>query len=418
MRKAVDQKERVLFETTLATGATPSTFAKAAAEARRQIAEEREGEFVYALDIRQARGRGIHPIAQQGAASVAAGPEEIGPLIVETPPELGGFDFGLDAAPPPETAAERIELWKRKLLDLSKRNRLLNLRDSATAIPIFCPDPARLEDRITAGRRITIIPPPGRLAAGAEPPAQLRLLRTGDDLAEQTARDALDRDQIIGNIDAKSLERGVIELFRKAKADVEEGGSNKLFLALGSLRWRPIGETMRSYRAPLILLPVRLERRSAAAKPYLTSHDDDPEFSLTWLVRIIHLGRRTSVQFIDFIWIFGVKINARQIPGTPCPPAPTLTLMLPGLSPIHGRTIEVRFDAPLMSSDVGLLMLRETEQRTALATRLADCIIDPRAPERIMHGLDEIIRFHMPMITAGWRLQHRRSPDKVADWIA
>lgn len=283
LRKAVDQKELVLFETTLATGATPSTFAKAVAEARRQIAEEREGEFVYALDIKQARGRGIHPIAQQGAAPVAARPEDVGPLIVETPPELGGFDFGVDAAPPPETAAERIELWKRKLLDLSKRNRLLNLRDSVTAIPIFCPDPAGLEDRITAGRRITIIPPPGRLAVGGEPDAQLRLLRTGDDLAEQTARDALDRDQIIANVDGKSLERGVIELFRKAKADVEEGGSNTLFLAFGSLRWRPIGETTRSYRAPLILLPVRLERRSAAAKPYLTSHDDDPVFNLTLL---------------------------------------------------------------------------------------------------------------------------------------
>ena len=283
LRKAVDQKELLLFETTLATGATPATFAKASAEARRRIAEEQEGEFVYALDIKQARGRGIHPIAQQGGATTAAGPDEGGPLIVETPPGLGGFDLGLDTAPPPETAAERIELWKRKLLDLSKRNRLLNLRDSGTAIPIFCPDPAMLEDRIAAGRRITIIPPAERLAAGAEPDAQLRLLRTGDDLAEQTARDALDRDQIIANVDAKSLERGVIELFRKAKADVEEGGSNTLFLALGSLRWRPIGETMRSYRAPLILLPVRLERRSAAAKPYLTRHDDDPVFNLTLL---------------------------------------------------------------------------------------------------------------------------------------
>ena len=283
LRKAVDQKELVLFETTLATGATPATFAKAAAEGRRRIAEESEHEFVYALDIKQARGRGIHPIAQQGTAAAAASLEDAGPLIVETPPGLGGFDLGIDAGPPPETAAERIELWKRKLLDLSKRNRLLNLRDSGTAIPIFCPDPARLEDRIAAGQRITIIPPPERLAAGAEPDAQLRLLRTGDDLAEQTARDALDRDQIIANVDAKSLERGVIELFRKAKADIEEGGSNTLFLALGSLRWRPVGETMRSYRAPLILLPVRLERRSAAAKPYLTSHDDDPVFNLTLL---------------------------------------------------------------------------------------------------------------------------------------
>lgn len=76
--------------------------------------------------------------------------------------------------------------------------------------------------------------------------------------------------------------------------------------------------------------------------------------------------------------------------------------MLPGLSPIHGRTIEARFDAALMSSDGGLLALREIERRTGLAARLADCIADPRAPERIAHRLDEIVRFRMLMIAAGY----------------
>jgi Transposase DDE domain group 1 len=77
------------------------------------------------------------------------------------------------------------------------------------------------------------------------------------------------------------------------------------------------------------------------------------------------------------------------------------TPMLPGLSPIHGHAIEARFDAPLMSSDGGLLVLREIEQRMGLAARLSGCIEDPRAPERIVHGLDEIIRFRMLMIAAG-----------------
>jgi very-short-patch-repair endonuclease len=283
LRKAVDQQELVLFETTLATGGTPATFMKAVSEARRRIAEDREQEFVYALDIKQARGRGIHPIAQQGATVCATGPAEVGTLIAELPPELPGFDFGLNETRVPETPAERVELWKRKLLDLSKRNRLLNFRPSATAIPIYCPDPAKLEDRIAAGGRISIIPPPQLRATDERPDTEIRLLRTGDDLAEQMARDALARDQIIANVDPTTLERGVLELFRKAKADLEEGGSNTLFLALGSLKWCPTGEAERSYRAPLILLPVRLERRSAAAKPYLTNHDDDAVFNLTLL---------------------------------------------------------------------------------------------------------------------------------------
>ena len=41
----------------------------------------------------------------------------------------------------------------------------------------------------------------------------------------------------------------------------------------------------------------------------------------------------------------------------------------------------------------GLLVLREMEQRLRIAKPLPACIHDPRAPERIVHGLDEIIRF-------------------------
>jgi hypothetical protein len=78
------------------------------------------------------------------------------------------------------------------------------------------------------------------------------------------------------------------------------------------------------------------------------------------------------------------------------------TPILPGLSPVCGKTIVARFDGASMSSDGGLLALREVEQRLAIASRLASCIRDPRAPERIRHGLDEIIRARMLMIAAGY----------------
>src|SRR4051794_23025273 len=84
------------------------------------------------------------------------------------------------------------------------------------------------------------------------------------------------------------------------------------------------------------------------------------------------------------------------------PASDQATAILPGLSPICGRAIEARFDGELMSSDGGLLVLREVEQRLGIAQRLATCIRDPRAPERIVHGLDEIIRFRMLMIAAGY----------------
>jgi hypothetical protein len=92
----------------------------------------------------------------------------------------------------------------------------------------------------------------------------------------------------------------------------------------------------------------------------------------------------------------------RTDPGRSMPANDQPTPILPGLSPICGRAIEARFDGELMSSDGGLLVLREVEQRLGIAQRLATCIRDPRAPERIVHGLDEIIRFRMLMIAAGY----------------
>lgn len=55
-----------------------------------------------------------------------------------------------------------------------------------------------------------------------------------------------------------------------------------------------------------------------------------------------------------------------------------------------------------MSSDGGLLALREVEQRLAIAQRLAACIPDPRSPDRVRQGLDEIIGTRMLMIAAGY----------------
>ena len=76
--------------------------------------------------------------------------------------------------------------------------------------------------------------------------------------------------------------------------------------------------------------------------------------------------------------------------------------ILPGLSPVCDRRVEARFDGTHLSSDGGLLVLRAIEQRLGLAQRLAGCIVDQRAAERVLHGMDEIIRFRMLMIAAGY----------------
>jgi hypothetical protein len=71
--------------------------------------------------------------------------------------------------------------------------------------------------------------------------------------------------------------------------------------------------------------------------------------------------------------------------------------ILPGLSPVCGRSIVARFDGGTMSSDGGLLALREIEQRLAIAQRLAACIPDPRSPDDTfdaVHGGQQLRLFN------------------------
>ena len=79
-----------------------------------------------------------------------------------------------------------------------------------------------------------------------------------------------------------------------------------------------------------------------------------------------------------------------------------VTLPLPGLSPIEGKEIVARFDGGRLSSDGGLVVLREIERQLAVADRLAACINDPRDPGSTVHTLTDIIRFRLLMISAGY----------------
>jgi len=79
---------------------------------------------------------------------------------------------------------------------------------------------------------------------------------------------------------------------------------------------------------------------------------------------------------------------------------PDHMLPLPGLSPVSDKKVVVNFDGGLLSSDGGVLALREIEQRLRVAERMAACLKDPRDPGQITHPLDDIIRFRLLMIEA------------------
>ena len=85
--------------------------------------------------------------------------------------------------------------------------------------------------------------------------------RLHEDANRGFAKEALAKRELLVGREDTALQATLTEIYRKSRADQQEGGSNTLFLTLGSLLWRK-RDRDKPYRAPLILVPVVLERPS------------------------------------------------------------------------------------------------------------------------------------------------------------
>lgn len=281
LRKALDAGELMVFETTAITRRPVLAVDKAHAALLPLLSEGREHEFRAAIDVRRLRDGGIAPLASH-VSEPAGGRGE--PTSLDIPlrdevPEPRPAPAPLE--PKPQAPQDRIARWQKKLLDLTLRNRLLNFRDSKKTVPFLCTDVAYLEDRLAGGAGIRILSLPQQNPLGERDAQTYRDMR-GEDLDRRYAAEALGRDELPSPLAARDLEARLIDLYREVKNDLAEGGTNTLFLAVGFLRWRRTGED-RAYRAPLLLVPVKLERTAATSRFTLRFHEDEPRFNATLL---------------------------------------------------------------------------------------------------------------------------------------
>jgi Transposase DDE domain group 1 len=72
------------------------------------------------------------------------------------------------------------------------------------------------------------------------------------------------------------------------------------------------------------------------------------------------------------------------------------------LPAVRRKKLTVSFDGGQLSSDGGLLLLREAERRLGIAGRLAGAIRDRRDPMRIDHTLPELLKTRMFAIACGY----------------
>ena len=60
-------------------------------------------------------------------------------------------------------------------------------------------------------------------------------------------------------------------------------------------------------------------------------------------------------------------------------------------APHFSRQVLARFDGGIMTSDGGGLLLRETDQRLNLLSRLGQCFLDARHPALVQHSVQELV---------------------------
>ncbi len=286
LRKRISLDELIVFETTLITQRPKLTFSTAIENGKKQLAEEVEADFVCAIDIQRAREQRIKPLSfVERIEKDGDGVEEIKTTLSLTLDEAPPIEDFTKPEPPrnaKESPETRLERWQRKLLDLSLRNPLLNCRFSQTTIPLMSPDPGLLEDKLAEGKMISLLPLP-TMTVDEGRDGDIHGIRTGEDIDEAFVASALAKNEIYVREDKKTLEARLISLYRKAKSDLDEGGANTLFLALGFLVWKREDRKDKKFRAPLILVPVELKRKSVRSGVKLVLHDDEPRFNTTLL---------------------------------------------------------------------------------------------------------------------------------------
>jgi hypothetical protein len=75
------------------------------------------------------------------------------------------------------------------------------------------------------------------------------------------------------------------------------------------------------------------------------------------------------------------------------------------------RPLHVTFDAPHVSSDGGLLLLRQADERLGLSRSFSECLVDTRDPKRIEHSRHEQVRQRIFQIAMGYE------DCNDADWL-
>ena len=187
--------------------------------------------------------------------------------------------------------ARAVESVRHRLLDVGKRNKLINApigRERAKQLTIE----DELSDEIfkilyVQGKSMTFQPAKDDMPVFLDDEDEESVfLPTVDIGADPKVAERYSDKKLQTRLTADGLQKKLLTLFRDAQTLEEEQGISILFLALGFLRWYESEYSEIERFAPLILLPVDLVRDSVRGRFRLVVRDEDldPNLSLRALL--------------------------------------------------------------------------------------------------------------------------------------
>ncbi len=295
LRKRAALGELVLLETIGVTSRPVLPFEQALERGRLYL-DESEETFVGAIDLFAARRQRIRPLPTRAPLPVQDGTQEVNSSEVDVlsspqtattqTPTAGPPDPSTRKSPVAETARTRLDRWKRRLLDLSLRNRLIHYVPTRKTIPLLGSFLGEIEDALMQGRSFTVEPRPDLMPEGGPRDARVHLERTGKNALAEYLTDELAERRLHADLPAEDLQRRLVELFRAARLSIEETGANTLYLALGFLQWFETKDSSEARRAPILLVPLVIERESVRLGFRIRMADEDARCNVTLIEKL------------------------------------------------------------------------------------------------------------------------------------
>ncbi len=155
----------------------------------------------------------------------------------------------------------RIEKWKKRLLDLGKRNRLVNYRETKRSnIKITAPNLADIYTKLVVNEK----------ALTFSSSSQYNFDETESSGSEYVIKGDLETNRSI-----KEQQITLANLRSKTKIAAEEQGVNILYLSVGFLHWKESIDSDQILVSPIVLVPVTLTRESITSPFVLSLHEDE-----------------------------------------------------------------------------------------------------------------------------------------------